>query len=286
MGRQPSYGFVGKKVRQIWERKGTIDIFDLENDFYLINFQHVDDYMEALIRGPCVITNAYLSVTHWRPDFDPKNERIEFVVAWVRFPDLLAPLFDKNFLLNLSNSIGKAIRLDIHAAQRARGKFARICIELDLMKPLVPEFNVDGQILTVVYESLSLLCNKCSQFSLLHVELGNDEEGMNAANETRKVIMGKGDKVLMVNNKGNVRRNVAKVKNSFGSCEVVPESNLDLYRWKEVDMDGKENLHPGEFMERIDMDTCEVKIVDDNADTIDNLGTYMVEVYRAPALAD
>ncbi|KAI9127610.1 hypothetical protein K1719_000603 [Acacia pycnantha] len=47
------------------------------------------------------------------------------MVAWVRFPKLPTPLFDKTFLLNLRNAIGKAIRLDIHTAQRTRGKFAR-----------------------------------------------------------------------------------------------------------------------------------------------------------------
>ncbi|KAI9117862.1 hypothetical protein K1719_011277 [Acacia pycnantha] len=101
-----------------------IDIFDLENDFYLVNFQHLDDYMGALIGGPWVISDAYLSVLRWKPEFNPKSEKIESLVAWVRFPELPAPLFDKKFLLNLGNAIGKAIRLDIHTAQRTRGKFA------------------------------------------------------------------------------------------------------------------------------------------------------------------
>ncbi|KAI9098542.1 hypothetical protein K1719_025167 [Acacia pycnantha] len=161
LGRQLSYGFMQKKLRQLWERKGSIEVFDCENHFYLVNFQHTDDYMEALIGGPWVIADAYLNVARWRPEFNPKNERIDSVVAWVRFPDLPAPLFDKKFLLNLGNSLGKAIRLDIHTAQRARGKFARMCVELDLTKPLVPEFNVEGQSLSVEYESLGLLCSKC-----------------------------------------------------------------------------------------------------------------------------
>ncbi|KAI9075964.1 hypothetical protein K1719_042086 [Acacia pycnantha] len=131
LGRQPSYGFMVKKLRQIWERKGNIDIFDLENDFYLVSFQHSDDYMEALTGGPWVINDAYLNVARWCPEFSPKSERIESVVAWVRFPDLPAPLFDKKFLLNLGNVIGKAIKLDV---------------------------------LSVVYESLGLLCNKCGYF--------------------------------------------------------------------------------------------------------------------------
>ncbi|KAI9072961.1 hypothetical protein K1719_045090 [Acacia pycnantha] len=164
LGRQPSYGFMLKKLRQIWERKGSIDVFDLQNDFYLVKFQRSEDYMEALTGGPWVINDAYLNVSRWRPDFNPKNERIASVVAWVRLPDLPAPLFDKKFLLNLGNVIGKAIKLDIHTAQRARGKFARMCVELDLTKPLVPEFEVEGQVLNVVYESMGLLCTRCGVF--------------------------------------------------------------------------------------------------------------------------
>ncbi|KAI9123983.1 hypothetical protein K1719_005283 [Acacia pycnantha] len=39
-----------------------------------------------------------------------------------------------------------------------------MCVELDLTKPLIPEFNVEGQILSVVYESLGALYNKCGWF--------------------------------------------------------------------------------------------------------------------------
>ncbi|KAI9080533.1 hypothetical protein K1719_037499 [Acacia pycnantha] len=192
LGRQPSYGFMVKKLRQIWEQKGNINIFDLENDFYLVSFQHSDDYMEALTGGPWVINDADLNVARWRPEFSPKSERIESVVAWVRFPDLPAPLFDKKFLLNLGNVIGKAIKLDIHTEQRARGKFARMCVELDLTKPLVPEFAVEGQVLSVVYESLGLLCNKCG-----HVGHAKEvcEEFHRKCNEERMEVEGEGENV-------------------------------------------------------------------------------------------
>ncbi|KAI9097505.1 hypothetical protein K1719_025276 [Acacia pycnantha] len=193
-----------KKLKQIWERKGKIDVFDLENDFYLVNFQHMDDYMEALIGGPWVIIDAYLSVGRWRPDFSPKRKRIKSVVAWVRFLDFLAPLFDKKFLLNLGNSIGKAIRLDVHTAQRTRGRFARMCVELDLDKPLVPEFNVEGQVFSVLYECLGQICDKCGwvghmkegcdAFHKRNIEVAMtvDEDGTNQKNEVEK----EGDKGL------------------------------------------------------------------------------------------
>ncbi|KAI9105122.1 hypothetical protein K1719_022838 [Acacia pycnantha] len=159
LGRQPSYGFMVKKLRQIWERKGGIEIFDLDNDFYLVSFQHKDDYMEALTGGPWVINEAYLNVARWRTYFNHKKVQAESVIAWVRFPDLPAPLVVKKFLLNLGNVIGRAINLDIHTAQRSRGKFVRMCVELDLTKPLVPVFEVEGQKVSIVYESLGMLCN-------------------------------------------------------------------------------------------------------------------------------
>ncbi|KAI9117100.1 hypothetical protein K1719_012099 [Acacia pycnantha] len=80
-GRQISYGFMVKKLRLLWAKKGDIDVFDMENEFYLINFQHNDDYMEALVGGPWVIADAYLNVSRWRPDFNPKNAKIDSVVA-------------------------------------------------------------------------------------------------------------------------------------------------------------------------------------------------------------
>ncbi|KAI9117216.1 hypothetical protein K1719_011382 [Acacia pycnantha] len=120
--------------------------------------------MGALIGGPWVIADAYLSVSRWKPKFNPKSEKIESLVAWVRFPELPAPLFDKKFLLNLGNSIGKAIRLDVHTAQRSRRKFARMCIELDLTKPLIPSFSVEGNKLHAVYESLNSLCINCGWY--------------------------------------------------------------------------------------------------------------------------
>ncbi|KAI9080992.1 hypothetical protein K1719_036972 [Acacia pycnantha] len=196
LGRQPSYGFMVKKLKQIWERKGQIDIFDLENDFYLVNFQKMDDYMEAL--GTLGYSDAYLSVARWKHEFDPTHEKIVSVVAWVRLPDLPAPLFDKKFLLNLGNSIGKAIRLDVHTAQRTRGRFARMCVELDLSKPLVPEFNVEGQKLSVVYESLGQICNSCGRVG--HTKEGCEafhrklNEGSMVVDEAEQNVVNVGDK--------------------------------------------------------------------------------------------
>ncbi|KAI9119567.1 hypothetical protein K1719_009443 [Acacia pycnantha] len=408
LGRQASYGFMVKKLKQIWERKCNIDVFDLENDFYLVNFQHNDDYMEALTGGPWVILDAYLNVARWRPEFCPKNEKIESVVAWVRFPDLPAPLFDKKFLLNLGNAIGKAIRLDIHTAHRARGKFARMCVELDLTKPLIPEFNVEGKVLSVVYESLGLLCNKCgwvghhkegcaefhrrkmeagmdvevpeenqrneekkmedkelwktvqrarrprnsaipmkppqqgSRFAVLNME--TEEEGVSGEgnraqegsepNEGMKTVQkevphsfpresGEKSKVKSVPRGLEVRRSnntrlsgkdnrkekvvsgswktgltkgrvdkgsIRGTQEVLSSIERVPESDPNLYKWKGVNAEGKENLNPGESLGMPsrggNMETDERAMIGDKDEPIESCSMSIEERCATPSLAD
>ncbi|KAI9102299.1 hypothetical protein K1719_023501 [Acacia pycnantha] len=268
MGRQPSYGFMMKKLKQIWERKGKIDIFDLENDFYLVNFQNHEDYMGALIGGPWVILDAYLSISRWKPEFNPRIEKIESIVAWVRLPELPAPLFDKKFILNLGNDVGKAIRLDIHTAHRSRGKFARMCVELDLTKSLIPAFSVEGQKYIIEYENLSMMCTKCGWYGhnkesskdvgeeaiervvSQGLERNGDVEGVEEGQREGEI---KRERVLAVKkHEGGMNRMYVGQQNS-GSCENVPVAAADTYNRKKVSIKGKENLHPGGNFEKADL---------------------------------
>ncbi|KAI9117729.1 hypothetical protein K1719_011144 [Acacia pycnantha] len=230
----------------------------------------MDDYMEALVGGPWVIADAYLNVARWRPEFNPKNERIESVVAWVRLPDLPAPLFDKKFLLNLGNSIGKAIRLDIHTAQRARGKFVRMCVELDLTKPLVPAFNVEGQILSVEYESLGSLCSKCgrvghNQKNCDDFHKRSNEGGMDIKDEGEHVVKevnngGDGGKWKIVQRGRRLKREVAETKGAPGGSrftvlndkiEDVDQSRGGEGMQKEIRSDGNVREGQHEFVAKV-----------------------------------
>ncbi|KAI9126270.1 hypothetical protein K1719_002691 [Acacia pycnantha] len=61
-------------------------------------------------------------------------------------------------------SIGKVLELDVHTTSRGRNKFARVCIELDLTKSLVPHYMVNGILKHVEYESLHALWLNCRLF--------------------------------------------------------------------------------------------------------------------------
>ncbi|KAI9090149.1 hypothetical protein K1719_028845 [Acacia pycnantha] len=185
LGGSLSLYFLESKLNQIWARKGAIKLGNLENDFYVVSFQEWEDYERALTGGPWVISDKYLSVMRWRLGFNPRKEKIDKIAAWVCFPEIEVELFDKKILYNLGNSIGKVLKLDVHTTSRGRNKFARVCIELDLTKPLVPHYMVDGFLKQVEYESLHALCLNCGLFGHFKESCVHGKKGFG---EVEKVV--------------------------------------------------------------------------------------------------
>lgn len=58
-------------MEQLWNAKGSISLADLGNEYYLARFINEEDYDRALLGGPWLIVDHYLTVQQWRPNFDP-----------------------------------------------------------------------------------------------------------------------------------------------------------------------------------------------------------------------
>lgn len=111
-----------------------------------------------------LIYDHYLIVREWAPNFQPQSVSIERVAVWVRFLGLPIEYHDSKFLKCLGNRIGRTVRVDKNTLSQERGKYARKCVEVDLNKPLLPMFEVDGKAYTIEYEGLHLLCLTCGKF--------------------------------------------------------------------------------------------------------------------------
>lgn len=59
---------------------------------------------------------------------------------WIRFPDLLVMYYDDDLLRALASVIGTPVKVDKNSSMELRGCFIRVCVELDLNKPLVAQF--------------------------------------------------------------------------------------------------------------------------------------------------
>lgn len=65
IGNRPLLG----RLQSLWRSTETLQLVDLENNYYLIKFSNSDDFMHTLTGGPWVIYIHYLIVQPWTSSF-------------------------------------------------------------------------------------------------------------------------------------------------------------------------------------------------------------------------
>jgi hypothetical protein len=199
LGRRIGYKALETRLKQMWVRKGVISIIDLGNDYYLVAFTHEDDQYAALMDEPWFIYDHYLTVKEWSPNFHPASDTIEEVAVWVRVSGLPIEYYDSKVLNFIGNRIGKTVKVDKNTLTQERGKYARLCVQVDLTKPLLAMFTIKGRKYNIEYEGLHMLCLTCGKFG--HYREGcpdkgkgnigqNGEENNSAGGEAQSSAMG------------------------------------------------------------------------------------------------
>jgi len=101
----------------------------------------------------------------WVPFFDPYTTPITRVDQWLRIPRLPWELWEAAFLTELLKNIGSVVRVDQNTLLRLKGKFARVCINIDITKPLsgsITVARVEGCLkVPLIYEGLHEVCPLC-----------------------------------------------------------------------------------------------------------------------------
>lgn len=79
-------------------------------------------------------------------------------MVWIRFPELPLEYYDKKAMFAIAEKVGKPIKVDYATDNVARGRYARVCIELELSRALVSKVWVAKAWQGVEYKNLSLVC--------------------------------------------------------------------------------------------------------------------------------
>ncbi|CAN1796990.1 hypothetical protein LINPERHAP1_LOCUS21102 [Linum perenne] len=61
----------------------------------------------------------------------------------------------------IGNTIGRTVRLDLATSEGSRCRYARVCVEIDLTKPLLGKYMIEDRVLKIEYESLENVCVEC-----------------------------------------------------------------------------------------------------------------------------
>ncbi|MCH94006.1 hypothetical protein A2U01_0014960, partial [Trifolium medium] len=198
-----------------------MEIIDLENDYFLIRFEDWTDAVRVFEGGPWMILGHCLVVQRWHPEFFPREDELKRVAVWIRVPGLPIEYYDKNILWNIGNCIGRTVKIDSNTLKfkkgmeadfyvPERGKFARICVEVDLRKILRSKFVLNKRTYAVEYEGLNLVCFSCGRYG------HRKEQCMVKEGDTNK---GKENAVTMAQEKEN--NPVAQKSENFGPWMLV-----------------------------------------------------------------
>lgn len=152
------------ELHRDWVEAGASKIIDMPQGYFLIMFKKEEDYRRALFEGPWKVADHYILVQRWRLSFMANAQWEKKIAAWINVPGLSMELFNDQFLWRLGSLLGTMLKIDYVTSTQERGKYARICVELDLEKPLESEVIAQVQVVQLEYKSLHLICFSCGKY--------------------------------------------------------------------------------------------------------------------------
>ena len=162
-GRTVGFSYLTFKINALWKPIARIDCVNLGKNYFLIKFYGSDDYDKVLKGGPWFVREHFLAITSWEPYFRAFGDNLTSVAVWVRFPELPIDFYDLEVLKEIGSAIGPILRIDSYTAIGSRGSYARLCIQIDIDKPLITSIRIGRMIQQVKYEGISTLCFCCGR---------------------------------------------------------------------------------------------------------------------------
>ncbi|KAL8137311.1 hypothetical protein V2J09_003312 [Rumex salicifolius] len=152
----------------------------------MVKFDDETDFMNVLVGGPWLVFGHYVVIKPWSPSFNPATDVVTTTPAWIRLIDLQVVYYEENVLLQLASAVDTPLKVDHRTLYANRGRFARICVELDLTKSLKGVVVINGARTLIEYEGLHTICFRCGHFGHFQTSCPQDPAVMARLEETTK----------------------------------------------------------------------------------------------------
>lgn len=143
LGRRYNVYTLKTHLARIWNIN-DFELIDLPHKYFVVRLTSQDGwkylYCKVLCDGSWVIAKHNIAVQRWTPYFKPSRNQLRRIVTWVLISEIPMHCYNAWFIRRLGERIGRPLRMDMNTlgsdvAQQAkveRGRFARLCLELDL----------------------------------------------------------------------------------------------------------------------------------------------------------
>ena len=161
--RSAGFNFIHNKLLAIWKLIGRLDCVGLGHGFFLTRLSLKEDYENILRKGPWFIGEHFLSIRLWEPNFHLMTANVSLVAVWIRLNELPIEYYNGKALHQIGKSIGNVLRVDTHTTTETKGKFARLCVQIDINKPLVTTILIGKFEQPVCFKGIQKLCFRCGR---------------------------------------------------------------------------------------------------------------------------
>lgn len=162
-GRRLGFSFLVEKIRNMWKPTGNMDCIDLGFDFFLVKFELAIDVDYNLKGDSWFIGQHFLAIRQWEPEFKASTATFSSVAVWIRLPKLPIEFYETNALCKIGRAIGLVLRIDAHTATGVKGRFARLCVQVNLEKLLLRTIHIGKIVQSIQYEGINALCFTCGK---------------------------------------------------------------------------------------------------------------------------
>ncbi|KAG6490537.1 hypothetical protein ZIOFF_051835 [Zingiber officinale] len=132
-GQRPSYAVVLQAFKN-FRLSSLFNLRFLRSGYVFIHLTSNEDMARVWTGGIWFIAGMPLRIFKWSPYFSYAAESSIFPV-WIQFPDMPIHMFNKHSLYSVARIGGKPIKLDDAMTDGTRLSMARVCVEIDLLKP-------------------------------------------------------------------------------------------------------------------------------------------------------
>ncbi|GLT60148.1 hypothetical protein SLA2020_329290 [Shorea laevis] len=169
LGKSVHYNILHSRLLKEWRTENDFEVIDVGLGYYIVKFSSPQDCSTVLTGGPYKLFGHYLAVQPWEPGFHPARAKAPKTAVWVKLHGVPIVCFQEAICLYLGSKIGKPIKVDPTTLLATRGKFARVCIEVDLSQQLPSTVDLDLEelpqsLVLVEYEGLHKICFHCGEF--------------------------------------------------------------------------------------------------------------------------
>lgn len=128
--------FIMTKCSVGWHVAGEVSFVDMGNGFSLVKLTNELDCNRVFESPPWFVEGQVYCLQRWKKDFDHVTEKLVLTFLWVRIPRLPLEVWSESGSEKIVRPMGKIYKIDTNTEVIAKGLFTRVCLAVDISKPL------------------------------------------------------------------------------------------------------------------------------------------------------